>query len=156
MTFSPACCLRDVDVPSFFAIAQHAQNRLPLNNKRSGNSTQLIFINMSMPLSFENNTDSLLELIPRSQLEPHQIAKTWRDEELPTYKMLKAPKTLEELKQYKNSAIWMQTTPWLEFWRKKSLLVFKNVFNFDLVSLSTSMVIQTMRLLIRLYSLGLC
>ncbi|GAX20228.1 hypothetical protein FisN_12Hu075 [Fistulifera solaris] len=52
---------------------------------------------MSMSLPSKQNKPSLLELIPRSNLQPHQIAVS-KGEELPTYKLLRTPETLDEWK----------------------------------------------------------
>ena len=44
-----------------------------------------------MVIRFESNADVLLGLIPRSELEPHQIAVTEKGDKLPTYQFLRAP-----------------------------------------------------------------
>ena len=53
----------------------------------------------------ESNVSSLLELIPSSQLEPHQIAMSKEGEKLPTYKFLRAPRTIDELKPYRDDGV---------------------------------------------------
>jgi hypothetical protein len=60
---------------------------------------------MSMTLPSKQNKTSLMELIPRSQLVPQQIAVR-KGEELPTYKLLRTPKTLDEMNS--DTAIWME------------------------------------------------
>lgn len=78
------------------------------NSRRAGTHTAIHSKQSTMATLSEHNVSSLLELIPSSQLEPQQIAVTKEGVELPTYKFLRAPRTLDELEPYSKAAIWME------------------------------------------------